>query len=237
LNIIINIVYYSIMAGLAIFDADGTLHKGFSIFPLYEAFADDGFITLQESTRLQEVFDTYDSGESDYHTYVVDTLRVAAEVLKGRRLSTADRISELFFKNPDFAWFGYVKPILSEITAAGVETILLTAEPQFIASGITAALAFDRRHSSTFGIENDGTFGGNVLSALGSQKKGELTQNLIAGKYRSFGFGDSEGDIGTLELVDKAICIQPTDGLRSHALLKNWTIVDNPEQPLTDLNF
>ena len=95
----------------------------------------------------------------------------------------------------------------------------------------------NRLFSSRFGVELDGRFDGSVSSVLGSKQKGEITQGLAAHSSRSFAFGDSEGDIGMLELVDEAICIKPTPELRSHAMEQGWTIIDDPHQPLEVISF
>jgi len=215
------------MSRIIVFDADGTLYEGFSIFPLYEAFADEGFIPRSSNDILQDVLHQYSDKYIDYNEFVVNTLIVASDVLKGRQLAVANRISELFFSDPEFSWFGFVKPLIIETNSLDVETALLTAEPQFIASSISNTLGFDECHSSQF-TTDDGTFTGNVSSSLGSSRKGTVTRQLIIDKTKSWAFGDSEGDIGMLELVDTAVCVSPTDTLRSRAVSESWIIVEDP---------
>ncbi len=186
---------------------------------------------------MQEVLAQYDNGDIDYRRFVVDTLQVAAEGIKGRQLAVAENIAEVFYSQKEFEWFGYVKPLVEAMDSSNVNGVLLTAEPQFIAQGIAMALNMTEAHSSQFGVESDGTFAGNVVSALGSSEKGRIALQLVGCRSGSLGFGDSEGDIGMLELVDSAICIRPTDGLRSHALMNGWTVIDNPEQPDVALHF
>lgn len=225
------------MSNIAIFDADGTLHESFSIFPLYEVFAIEGYIPESGSERVQEVYEQYTNKDIDYSTFVVDTLRVAADVLKGRELRTANSVAEVFFNSPEFKWFGYVEPLMGEISKSGIRSILLTAEPQFIATGISSALDFKNNYSSKFGVGKDGKFIGNVETALGSSQKGQITRQLVTETSTSLAFGDSEGDIGMLELVDTAVCVQPTEGLRRHAMIRGWKIIDEPDVHDLGLRF
>lgn len=220
------------MKQIVLFDANGTLHNDFSIFPLFETFATEGYIPKHDSERLQEIHDRYIDGSIGFRTFVVDTLQAAAQTLTGRQESVASRIAELFFAYEDFNWFGYVKPTLLEIDKAQAQSVLITAAPQFAATSIAAALGMYRAFGSRFAVENDGTFAGNVLSVLGSSQKGTLTKELIKDVSYSAAFGDSEGDIGMLELVDQAVCISPTDRLRTHAVQHGWEIVTDPDAPL-----
>ena len=220
------------MSNIALFDADGTLHSGFSIFPLYDAFTDEGIVSVADNNRLKEVLDTYNSGESEYHVFAKDTLLVAADSIKGQKLSVAISLAGMFFSNPDFPWYGYVSPLMQEIESTNTEAVLVTAEPQFIAEGITRALPFSKFFSSEFGVDEDGVLLGNVMTVLGSTQKGAISKDLTANAGISFGFGDSEGDIGMLEIVDTAVCINPTDELRNIAMTSNWNIAEDPELPI-----
>lgn len=221
------------MSEIALFDADGTLHADFSIFPLFRAFADEKFIPAAASLQLDEVYESYQSGQLGYHDFAVKTLEVAADAVAGRRVVPAEAISAAFFTADSFAWFNYVAPLFEKLQQRGVEPILVTAEPQFIAKGIARAVPFRKTLSTHFG-EEDGRFTGQIIDVLGSTRKAELVLPDMQSSEYSFAFGDSEGDMAMLQAADQAVCIQPTPGLRTEAEQHNWIVIDNPDVPLPD---
>lgn len=219
-------------------DGDGTVLNGFAIHPIYEVFADEGLVKPHEPEKLWEVHAELEEGKIDFPTFVKDTLCIAAAAVRGQQLSQASAISREFFASSNFDWFGYVEPLLTEAKDSQVDMILITAEPQFIAGGIASALRMSDCYSSRFVIDS-GIFTGEVKDRdiLNSDQKGDITKDLISGTDQSFAFGDSEGDIGMLELVDNPYCIKPTATLRAHALTQNWPIIEDPSQPLTQVKF
>lgn len=219
------------MAAVAAFDADETLFEGFSLFPMYQALADDGFITPADNARVQEVFAQYTAGEVDYRRFVVDTLHTAALAVKGRRETAAEYLARDFYSG--YPWYGYVLPTLDELRRTDHDVALITAEPGFIATGIADALGIQKSFSTLFGLEPDGTFDGQVVLPLGSDQKQEVVRNLDQHGSLAYAFGDSEGDIGMLEHAATAYCILPTPGLRAIAEAKGWHIVTEPNRHLS----
>ncbi len=219
------------MSGVALFDADGTLYPGFCIFPLYEYYAERGFVTPGQNETFQKVIDTYTNGEVDYATFVRDTLVIGARAVAGCSPQIADQLAAEFFARKDMNWFGYVRPTLAKFGEAGIRKVLITAEPQFIGYGIARALKLDYFRTSLLGVNGD-VFDGTVISALGSKQKGEIARDLVQDHHQSLAFGDSGGDIDMLRTVTDPYCIQPTEDLRKVAEVHQWNIIDNPNSSL-----
>src|SRR3954469_24703017 len=97
------------MAGVALFDADGTLHEGYALFPVFQAFADENYITQSDSNRLNEIYEDYQGGALGFKQFLSRSLLTTAEVLKGRRAATATHIANLYFES-SYKEFAYVKP-------------------------------------------------------------------------------------------------------------------------------
>ena len=58
-----------------------------------------------------------------------------------------------------------------------------------------------------------------------------MVSDILAkhGKGGSIAVGDSENDIGMLELVEYPVCISPSEELKKYASSQNW-IMTNPNQ-------
>lgn len=225
-----------IMAGVAFFDIDYTLCKGFTIFPLYEAYANEGFIDPTKAAELQDVLHAYEAGESEYHPFVLRTLQLGAEIVRGKRADIATKLASEFFGS-DSKWYGYVEPTLNELRARGVALDIVTAEPQFIGEGARNALGMDQAFSSRYAVDASGAFTGEVEGALGSQQKRAAITGRLAehGTDDVYGFGDSDGDIDMLMAASEgnSFCITPSPKLREMAEQKGWNIIDNPDTGLS----
>lgn len=213
------------MKNYAAFDADGTLFRGFSILPVYDRFVDEGYITSDAHGYFLEPFRSYIGEDISYGDFVRLTLRNAAQVVKGKSVDTAEQIASLHFQEAE--WFSYVQPTLIQLCVVGVEPVLVTAEPQFIASAVANKLEIKQSRSSLFSCTN-GLFDGLVELALGSAAKAEALRGLGVENIH-YAFGDSEGDIGMLSLAKLgSFCIQPSDELLIIANERQWTVVHDP---------
>lgn len=236
------------MAGVALFDADGTLHEGYVMFDVYQAFEDEGMIKPSQNEYLLEVLDKYDTGEIGFTRFLRSALLRGARILKGHRVSTADHIAKMYFNESNYKTFEYVEPTLRAVDNSAVDRMLITASPEFVASGIAKALEFKRYYSSNFGAEVvDGTkqfYDGTVIFTMMPDKKTEIARLAISTLENmrpgvSYAFGDSEGDIHILDAVDVPVCIKPRDILLRYAQKNGWLIIDNPDEAVdlfTDLS-
>jgi HAD superfamily phosphoserine phosphatase-like hydrolase len=212
----------------AFFDADGTLYEGFCIFPIYDALAKEGVILNSNNEKMQNVLYTYAAGEIDYATFVGNTLAVGAESLDGSSVEEAAEVAAGFFTSNSHHWYSYVRPLIERLKFADFKIVLITAEPDFIAQGIVRALDLTSSSSSKFDF-SDGIFNGTVHLALGKSEKAKVVDSLLTTSSYSIGFGDSEGDIGMLEMVDQAFCVKPSKKLEEVAKRVGWTIIDEPD--------
>ena len=210
----------------ALFDADGTLFEGYSIFPFFDALEADASISAADNARQQEVLQEFVAGETEYRDFVVASLRVSADILAGHREKALEETAREMFDG--YEYFGYVDPLFDELNDAGVGRVLVTAEPQFIARGLASAKGFETQHSSHFPSDQDGVVVGVVGQTLSSTLKGQIATMFET----AYAFGDSDGDIGMLERADQAVAIVPNDALREHAESEGWLIVDDPRKPL-----
>jgi HAD superfamily phosphoserine phosphatase-like hydrolase len=227
------------MAGVALFDVDGTLHEGYSIFPIYQAFADENFITNADNNRFQEILEMRNEGEISYNRFVNTTLFTGAEILKDKRVKIAQHITNIVLSDPEYEWFGYVEPTLQELKNYEVDAALITSAPEFIANGISKVLGIRFSINSVFGQSGgikDPRYDGTAVMVINQRRKGVFAEFVMEHRQAnrpglSYAFGDSEGDIRMLESVDKPICIKPTDKLLAYAVLNNWQIIEDPDQP------
>ena len=220
------------MNGLVFSDIDRTITPEFTLFPVYDALAADGFIEKVANERVQDTYRAFEAREIDYRTFMTDALEMAAEAIKGRGSFQAKQLVSEYVSGT-LGFYLWVPKTFDDARGSFGEVVLVTGEPDFIAEPI--ARRFGASYFSTqFGMDTDGTYTGDVVVALGSAQKASRVKQRIAQAQHErivYVFGDSAGDIGMLDLAStpgNAFCIRPDDELRAHARTNAMTIVDDP---------
>ncbi len=219
---------------LALFDIDKTLYDGFSLFPLMQEQVAQGQISADVLEKSQAVLELHKNDILKYEHFAKQLLDLFARGLKGQRTAEVGSLTDNFFaKSEDF--YEYADPT---ITLLGVdhEVVLVTAEPQFVASAVAKRFGV-RNFCNTVFATQDGVFSGEVSTYLAARQEKTRAINHLTAAHPwagSLAFGDSEGDIEILDSVETAICVNPSTGLRHIANERGWAILNPHEQQAFD---
>jgi putative phosphoserine phosphatase / 1-acylglycerol-3-phosphate O-acyltransferase len=210
---------------IAFFDIDNTLYKGHSSFEFTRQNYSDGLLPFKTLTKLMFIGTQYKNGSLAYEDFMRAGLDAYAEGLRGKPYKQLLAAAETFYAQSD-RFFPYVTPLFAELQKT-YQIVLVTGETQFMAAGVAKRLGVNHVLSSEYEV-HEGLFTGRVARYLAHREdkmaaiEGEFSANDREG---SLAVGDSEGDIGMLELASKAYCIDPTPGLRKLAGERGWPLV------------
>ncbi len=216
---------------IAFFDIDKTAYDGFLLFPMIDAQARAGFISSVSQDAINGVLREFESGGIDYAEMVRQTLNQYARSLAGRRVDDALETTRRYLVGEGNKFYPYVEQVIGQIRGTH-DVFFVTAEPQFVADATKDIYEANGAISTVF-TTRDGVFTGEIDSALSSgQHKADAIAHLLAGHRldRSLAFGDSEGDIGMLDAVEYAICVNPSKGLLDVAQEKQWFVSAVPQE-------
>lgn len=215
---------------LALFDIDKTMYDGLSYFPLLEAQIAEGLVDASIGDQATDAMGKYKDNSLDYEEFVRRLLDIQADGLKG---IPADDVEEstnkFFYETPDF--FEYVRPTVNLLSETH-EVALVTGSSQFTARAVARVFGVTNHVSTQLGIKS-GILNGTVQAYLATRHEKQLAIEHLTDAHPyegSFGFGDSEGDIAMLQVVEHAICIRPTPGLTDIAIGHGWTIVESQDE-------
>lgn len=214
------------MKKISFFDLDKTIYNTHSFFQLAEYEIKKGRVTTETWNQIQLCLEEYKKGNSTYADTAQKLLELFAMDLKGEKYTDLYLDSVAFFDehaNDFFAYFGNILPKLLNTH----DVYLVTTNAQYVAEAIVNKFALQGYISSEFEVTQD-LFTGKLLKSLATGKS--VVQELIAkyGKIGSIAVGDSENDIGMLELVEFPICINANEALTKYASEKNWPLT-SPE--------
>jgi HAD superfamily hydrolase (TIGR01490 family) len=217
------------LRSIAFFDIDNTMYDGFSYFELLEKQAGEGLIEQQTLINAKASMQKYKTKLQDYETTIVELLDIYAAGLKGAKYAAILESTKQFYEQSD-KFFDYVVPTMKALKSSH-DIALVTGEPQFVAEAVKEIFGVDSYYATEYEVV-DGVFTGGIKSYLASRhEKHDAIKYLMQGHgaKNSFAFGDSEGDIEMLGAVDHPICLNSTEGLRTIAEQKSWSMPDIDE--------
>lgn len=215
------------MKKLALLDIDDTLYDGYSVVEVIMEEIKAGVLSQASGDAVNRFVEQYKAGAISYENAVDGLLKVWAEGLAGQTYDAALNAAWRVYERPE-AFFPYAKPLFQKLRPTH-DTYLVSAQPGFSGDVCRATLGATGLVGTEFEL-TDGVFTGEVERPLAHrQQKAEAVKELLEryGHEGSVGFGDSEGDIGMLELIEAPFAVSPTPGLTKEAKTNGWRIVDD----------
>lgn len=213
----------------ALFDFDNTLYDGHSLMEIIDAQLAAGFIDRSLNEDLKRILAEHEAGRLAYEDMARQALERYAEGLAGKSYEQAFQIALTHFRQTDRI-FSFARPVIDLLNDTH-QIALVTALPEPGAKAAAAVIGATEVYCTRYGVR-DGTFDGTVVESLGSRQGKHACVQHIEHEHsmaNSFVFGDSEGDIEMLAAATHAICINPSDGLRSVAQRNGWHICQPDE--------
>jgi HAD superfamily phosphoserine phosphatase-like hydrolase len=211
------------------FDVDRTLRNGsaaldFCNFLLEEALIDSSFQEKDAKIRRK-----YKAGEIDYQEMVELVVRIHGATLKGIKTSDIEPLHAKYIQRKQ-NFFNFTEPLFEKLSNYPVTTTLVSAGIRPAIAAVGEHLGVDTVLSSTLKVVDD-EYTGEVTRVLHDQDKRELVSETASENHgMNIGFGDSTGDLGMLELMDKVFIIEPhQEEMVKLAEARGWPILKKDE--------
>jgi HAD superfamily phosphoserine phosphatase-like hydrolase len=221
---------------VALFDIDGTLTDGFTIFSFAEFLRGKNLFLPSCFSLMQQDRARYQGSaraELDYHEFAVNLVDHYAQGLKDQN---ADEVGSL---SPDFLHaaledridgyriHGFARDLV-EMMNPVARTVAISGSPLESLSGLAAHMDFQEVHATLLEVRQ-GLFTGRVNRNLAlRESKGELVRAYLGGEFNlktSFAFGDSVQDVPLLEIVGNAFVLGGNQELRNIARQRGWRAI------------
>lgn len=218
------------MKKIALFDLDRTIYNTHSFFELVEYVIKQGRVKQETWEDIQNLLKEYKLGNATYSDTANKLLVTFAKDLDGQEYDTLYSDVCDFFTNNKQNFYPYFEKILPTLHI-DYDVFIITTNAQYVAQAVVDLFGLEGFIASEFEVV-ESVFTGKVTKSLANGKS--MVSNLLEkyGKEDSIACGDSENDIGMLELVDHPVCINPTDELKEFADKEGWDSVsfENAEE-------
>lgn len=212
---------------VAIFDIDGTIFRSSLTIELLREMVRMKLVPASSVKIIQKYERQWLDRKGDYNSYVWSVVRWYQRELKGLKQRDLITASKRVVSEHKLRTYRFTRALLEKIRK-NYFTIGVSGSMLEIVSEYNKFLKFDKFYGWEFGIDQKGRYTGKVIHAPSEYKKEVVVRYLKNHRLslkRSIGVGDTESDIGFLELVERPIAFNPNRKLADHARKFRWPVV------------
>ncbi len=195
------------MNKLALFDYDNTLAMGFAVPDVCKLMEKSNLGNKGFAKSWDELLSDYESGRIEYNTMVDKSEIVIGNFLKGVSTNEFMKFIREQYKPLDYlnAW---VEPLFDLLRKNGWHTAIISGAINEFLEVVQELLDVDFIWGSR--VHKKGSlFTTDFNVVMNHQEKAKIVKELVPSFEKSFGMGDSEGDLEFLKLVDSAFVYSP----------------------------
>ena len=218
---------YNVMNKFAVFDIDGTLYRWQLYHELFQTLALKGVFSGDVFNELDEQWNKWRSGDVSFDEYEHFVVTTMVKNLPDIPLDAFDAACDTVVEQSQHKTHHFPRHLLKDLQQKGYVTIAITGSQQELIERFGKHYDFDIVIGAVY-ERKDNHFTG-VLSRSTIGKKAEILNELIVSENLTFegsyAIGDSDGDASLLELVERPIAFNPSEGLFERAKAEGWSIV------------
>ncbi|MBI4054083.1 MAG: HAD-IB family phosphatase [Candidatus Doudnabacteria bacterium] len=215
------------MRPIAIFDIDGTIFRSSLTIELFKHLVRRKIFSADFMAKVRRSEEKWMNRQGHYDDYVFDVVESYRKAIIGKRKDAIVAASREVIAEQKFRTYRYTLSLLRRIRKKYF-TIGISGSPLEVVNEYNKFLKFDKLYGWEFGLDEKGRYTKVVLHVPPEYKKElivRFVQNHRLSLTGSIGIGDTQSDVGFLELVSTPIAFNPNWELAEIARKRNWTIV------------
>lgn len=212
---------------IAIFDIDGTIFRSSLTIELLKHLARKGVVEPAVMRKVWRSESKWINRRGHYDNFVHDVIEAYYKGVIGKRQKSIIETSREVVREQKDRTYRYTRDLLKRLRSKYF-TIGISGSPLEVMAEYDKFLKFDKIYGTELGVDEQGRYTGVVLHEPPAYKKEivlRYVQSHNLSLRHSIGVGDTDSDIGFLELVDRPIAFNPNTRLAELARRRNWTIV------------
>ncbi|KKW29502.1 MAG: Phosphoserine phosphatase, partial [Parcubacteria group bacterium GW2011_GWA2_52_8] len=203
------------MRPIAIFDIDGTIFRSSLVIQLFTKLVRRKIFSPSVLARVRSFEVKWLNRQGHYDDYINELVQVYHRSIVGKKRSEIIRASREVVREQKYRTYRYTRKLLADLRRKYF-TICISGSPLEVVREYNRFLKFDKIYGSELGVDERGRYTGVALHLPSHYKKEVIVRYVTAHHLSmrdSIGVGDTESDIGFLELVDNPIAFNPNTTL------------------------
>ena len=214
---------------VAVFDIDGTIFRSSLVIELVERLVEKGLFPAETRTAYETEKTRWLDRKGDYESYVSKVVAIFAKQLKGLPYDEVSYVAGEVIEEKKDRTYAYTRELVASLKKRGYFLLAISHSPKFIVDGFGFELGFDKVYGTFYESGASGNFTGTILDEDFIFNKAAVLTRAVRKEdltlEGSFAVGDTESDVGMLEMVETPICFNPNAALYKHAKRRGWKVV------------
>lgn len=214
---------------VAAFDIDGTVFRSSLLIELVERLIEHGVFPREVRDSFEEERVRWLDRKGDYETYIAKVVDVFGAQVKGLPFEALANIAGEVIEEKRNRVYRYTRDLIKELKGKGYFLLAISHSPKFIVDGFGYETGFDKVYGTFYGTGASGNFTGEIEDRDLIFNKAAVLTRAVRKDTLSFegsvAVGDTESDIGMLEMVATPIAFNPNQSLYAHAKRRGWKMV------------
>lgn len=217
------------MKKIAIFDIDGTVFRSSLLINLVDGLIDDGLFDVSVDKEYEKEFIAWTHREESYDEYIGAVVKVFLDNIKGVHYKDFMEVSEKVIESEQKKLYTYTRDLIAKLREEKYYLLAISHSPKAILEKFCKNIGFDKVYGRMYELGPQDRFTGNVIDEHLIANKANILKRVLEKENLilkdSVGFGDTDGDISFLEMVENPICFNPNEKLFKHARRLGWKVV------------
>ncbi|MEI9966695.1 MAG: HAD-IB family phosphatase [Candidatus Moraniibacteriota bacterium] len=178
---------------------------------------------------MTKVYSHWLEHEGTYEEYRQALVTIYSEYIRGHSREEVLKASKYVIPFHAKRTYIFSEDLIKRLREEHYRMIVISGSPlEIVEEYNNHYLGFDEVFGSVYALDTDGKYTGEATFEP-SRDKGRVVSDYI-GRHglsleHSYGIGDTESDIGFLELVENPIAFNPNQNLRAVAQENGWPVV------------
>jgi HAD superfamily hydrolase (TIGR01490 family) len=214
---------------VAVFDIDGTIFRSSLLIECVEALIGAGLFPARARRVYAAAHRRWLDRKGTYEKYIDAVVAAFRHHIVGVTEAEFVPLVRRTVRAHRWRVYRYTRDLVATLRRRGYFLLAVSHSPKYLVDDFARELGFDKIYGRVLELDQAGRFTGGALHLDVINSKAKVVKRAIekdgltlAG---SVGVGDTEADVGFLELVEHPICFNPNQALFRIAKRRGWQVV------------
>ncbi|HEX7500877.1 MAG TPA: HAD-IB family hydrolase [Polyangia bacterium] len=214
---------------VAVFDIDGTIFRSSLLIECVQALIGAGLFPARARRVYAAAHRRWLDRKGTYEKYIDAVVAAFRRHIVGVTEAEFVPLVRRTVRAHRRRVYRYTRDLVATLRRRGYFLLAVSHSPKYLVDDFARELGFDKIYGRVLELDQTGRFTGGALHLDVINSKAKVVKRAIekdgltlAG---SVGVGDTEADVGFLELVEHPICFNPNQALFRIAKRRGWQVV------------
>ena len=214
---------------LAVFDIDGTLFRSSLLIECVEALLAAGVFSERARAVYAAAHRRWLDRQDAYEKYIEAVVTAFRRHIVGVAEADFLPVVREMVRVHRGRVYRYTRDLVATLGRRGYFLLAVSQSPKYLVDGFARELGFHKIYGRVLELDGRGRFTGGALHEDVIDHKAQVLRRALEREgltlRGSVGVGDTQADVGFLEMVERPICFNPNAALFRIAKRRGWPVV------------